>query len=102
MFYFLCIFAERKGTWNPLKAINLVQEDEFTDKDIRNYQAYKDMTYPLIPQANNKILEAKVWQMNQPAYMREAPEAKVSEVTWIVAAPAVKRVAWDGTFNMPL
>lgn len=102
MFYFLCIYAERKGTWNPFNPINVILEDEFTDKDIRNYQAYKDMNNWIIPRASNKIPEGKVWQMNQPAYMREAPEAKVSEVTWIVAAPAAKRVAWDGTFNMPL
>jgi hypothetical protein len=26
----------------------------------------------------------------------------VSEITWMVAAPSAKIVAWDGTFNMPL
>jgi hypothetical protein len=73
MFYFLCIFAERKAAWNPLYAFNQVLKDEFTDKEIRNYQAYQDMTNHILPNAANKVAEAKVWQMNQPAYMREAP-----------------------------
>lgn len=102
MFFALCIFAERKAAINPLKATSIVQEDEFTNKDIRNYQAYQDMTSPILPHASNKVMEAKVWQMNQPAYMREAPEAKMSEMTWILAPPSAKTVAWDGTFNMPL
>lgn len=102
MFFAFCMFAERKATINPLKAVNHVLVDEFTDKDIRNYQAYHDMTQPILPHASNKIPEAKVWQMNQPAYMREAPEAKVSEITWMLAPPTPRVVAWDGTFNMPL
>ena len=73
MFFAFCMYAERKGTINPFKAVNQIVRDEFTDKDIRNYQAYQDMTNPIVPHASNKIPEAKVWQMNQPAYMREAP-----------------------------
>jgi hypothetical protein len=102
MFFAFCMYAERKGTINPFAPIHQVQEDEYLHKDVRNYQAFQDMTNPLIPHASNKIPEAKVWQMNQPAYMREAPEAKISELTWMVAAPTPKAVAWDGTFNMPL
>ena len=102
MFFAFCMYAERKGTINPLSSVYQVVRDEFTDKDIRNYQAYHDMTTPIVPHASNKIPEAKVWQMNQPAYMREAPEAKAADITWMVAAPTPKVVAWDGTFNMPL
>lgn len=102
MFFAFAMFAERKGSINPMAPVYQVLRDEFTDKDIRNYQAYHDMTHPILPHASNKISEAKVWQMNQPAYMRETPEAKIAELTWIVAAPTPKTVAWDGTFNMPL
>jgi hypothetical protein len=79
-----------------------ILEDEFTDKEIRNYVAYHDMTNPILPTSDNKISEAKVWQLNQPAYMRECPQAKVGEITQLIASPTAKVVAWDGTFNMPL
>jgi len=36
------------------------------------------MANPIIPNADNKIPEAKLWQLNQPAYMRECPQAKMS------------------------
>ena len=102
MIFALAMYAERKGTVYPFQPWTVVQRDEFTDKDIRNYQAYQDMTRPILPHASNKIPEGKVWQLNQPAYMREVPEAKLSEIPWIVSAPEKKVVAWDGTFNMPL
>ena len=102
MVFFFAMYAERHGSLNPFKPYYQLVRDEFTDKDIRNYQAYHDMTSFIIPTANNKISEAKLWQLNQPAYMREVPEAKASELTWMVAAPKQKNVAWDGTFNMPL
>jgi hypothetical protein len=102
MFFAICIYHERKGNLNPFQPVIQVLRDEFTDKDIRNYQAYVDMTNPIIPHASNKIPEAKVWQMNQPAYMRECPEAKLSEITGIIVSPTSRLVAWDGTFNMPL
>jgi len=60
------------------------------------------MANPIIPTSNNKIPEGKVWQMNQPAYMRECPQAKLGEITNILHSPTPKVVAWDGTFNMPL
>eukprot|EP00178_Gracilaria_changii_P010447 TRINITY_DN3041_c0_g1_i1.p1 TRINITY_DN3041_c0_g1~~TRINITY_DN3041_c0_g1_i1.p1 ORF type:complete len:124 (-),score=11.30 TRINITY_DN3041_c0_g1_i1:35-406(-) len=102
MVFAFAMFAERHGSVNPLKPVYHLVEDEFTDKDIRNYQAYEDMTNYIIPSANNKIPEAKIWQLNQPAYLRECPEAKAPELTWMLAPPAQKTVAWDGTFNMPL
>ena len=102
MIFALAMYYERKGTLNPLQPKNVVLKDEFTNKDIRNYRAYTDMTSPIIPHASNKIPEAKIWQMNQPAYLREAPEIKISEVTQILGGPTPKVVAWDGTFNMPL
>ena len=40
MFFAFAMFAERKGSINPFKALHQVVKDEFTDKDIRNYQAY--------------------------------------------------------------
>ena len=102
MFFGYCMLLERKGSVNPLNELHLIARDEFTDKDLRNYQAYSDMAHPIIPHSSNKIPESKVWQLNQPAYMREAPEAKIGELAWMVAAPQPKVVAWDGTFNMPL
>ena len=102
MFFALAMYHERNGTLNPLHSAKIVLNDEFTNKDIRNYQAYTDMTNPLIPHANNKIPESKVWQMNQPAYMREYPAAKLDDIVQIVAPAASRVVAWDGTFNMPL
>ena len=73
-------YAARHGTLVPFWIKHNLQKDEFTDKDIRNYTAYNDMNCPLIPTADNKIPEAKVWQLNQPAYMREYPAAKISEI----------------------
>ena len=102
MFFAFSMWLERHNSLNPLTACYRVVKDEFTDKDIRNYQAYQDMTRYIIPHASNKMPEAKVWELNQPAYMREAPEAKISELTWMLAHPTPKTVAWDGTFNMPL
>ena len=55
MFYALAIYYERNGTINPFTPTKQLVRDEFTDKDIRNYQAYTDMTQPIIPAANNKI-----------------------------------------------
>ena len=87
MFFAAAMYYERKGTFNPFAPYANVIRDEFTDKDIRNYQAYTDMTQPIIPSANNKIPEGKLWQLNQPAYMRECPEAKLGEISWMLAAP---------------
>ena len=102
MFFAFSMFYERKNSLNPFNPLHLIQEDEFTNKDIRNYQAYFDMNHIIVPHSSNKIPESKVWQMNQPAYLREAPEAKIGELPWIIASPQAKVVAWDGTFNMPL
>jgi len=62
------------------------------------------MTARILPSADNKIPEGKVWQLNQPAYMRECPQAKISEIgnMFNFTGPNSKVVAWDGTFNMPL
>lgn len=102
MFFAAAMYYERHGSFNPFHSFTQVLEDEFTNKEIRNYQAYSDMTQPIIPNANNKIQEAKVWQLNQPAYLRECPEIKLGELGSMFAAPTPKVVAWDGTFNMPL
>lgn len=102
MFFAAAMYYERKGTFNPFAPYAQVIKDEFTDKEIRNYQAYDDMTKPIIPAANNKIPEGKLWQLNQPAYMRECPEAKLGELGTLFGGPTPKVVAWDGTFNMPL
>jgi hypothetical protein len=102
MFFALAIYNERKGTLDLFRPFHPILKDEFTDKDIRNYQAYADMTHPVIPHATNKIPEAKIWQLNQPAYMREAPEIKISELVQVWLPPAKKVIAWDGTYNMPL
>jgi len=87
MIFALAMYHERKGTLNIFSPNFYVLKDEFTDKNIRNYQAYVDMNNPLIPHASNKIPEAKVWQLNQPAYMREAPEIKLSELAQIWLPP---------------
>lgn len=102
MMLFAGAWAVRTGSFNPFNPTFHLKRDEFTDKDIRNYQAYQDMTGPIIPNANNKIAEAKLWQLNQPAYMREVPEAKVSEVGTLFTSHTPKTVAWDGSWNMPL
>lgn len=102
MIFALAMYHERKGTLNIFSPNFYVLKDEFTDKNIRNYQAFVDMTNPIIPHASNKIPEGKVWQLNQPAYLREAPEAKLSEIAQIWLPPTERVVAWDGTFNMPL
>lgn len=73
MFLALGIFHERRGTINIFAPNYSLQRDEYTDKDIRNYTVYTDMNNPIIPAANNKIPEGKLWQLNQPAYMRECP-----------------------------
>ena len=78
MFAFLAGWTSRTGSILPFYANFRIQKDEFTDKDIRNYTVYTDMSEPIILSADNKIPEAKVWQLNQPAYMREYPSAKVS------------------------
>ena len=102
MFIALAMYYERKGTLNIFAPAANILKDEFTDKDIRNYQAYTDMNNPIIPSSNNKIPESKIWQLNQPAYLRECPQAKLGEISHMVASPTPKVVAWDGTFNMPL
>jgi hypothetical protein len=55
MFFVAAMYYERKGTFNPFVSNAEILKDEFTDKEIRNYQAYTDMTHPIIPTANNKI-----------------------------------------------
>lgn len=73
MFFAFSMYYERKNSLNPFTPLNLIIEDEFTDKDIRNYQAYTDMNQLIVPHSSNKMPESKVWQLNQPAYLREAP-----------------------------
>jgi hypothetical protein len=87
MFFALAMYYERKNSFNIFKPYVQIIRDEFTDKDIRNYTAYSDMQNPIIPSANNKIPESKLWQLNQPAYMRECPEAKIGEIGTLFGAP---------------
>ena len=102
MFVALAMYMERKGNLNHFAPQVQILKDEFTDKDIRNYTVYGDVTRPIVPTADNKISEGKVWQLNQPAYMRECHQAKMSEIPQVIINPTPKVVAWDGTFNMPL
>jgi len=77
MFIAFAMYLERKTNPNPFNPRLNILKDEFTDKDIRNYTAYQDMTQPIIPNSDNKIQEGKLWQLNQPAYMRECHQAKM-------------------------
>jgi hypothetical protein len=45
------------------------------------------MSRVIIPKANNKISEAKVWELNQPAYMREHPAGKLNEIGSLFIPP---------------
>jgi hypothetical protein len=61
MIFALAMYHERKGTLNIFAPNFYVLKDEFTDKNIRNYQAYVDMTNTIIPPSSTKIPEAKIW-----------------------------------------
>ena len=80
-----------------------VRPDKWSYKHLRNYQAYEDHFVKAIPSLDNRVPEARLWQMNQPGYLRPTP-AKYLEtgLTVMLAPPKEKEVSWDGTWNMPL
>jgi hypothetical protein len=56
----------------------------------------------VVPQNYNKLTEARLWKLSQPAYLRATPERFPLTAVNALFGGDSKKVAWDGTFNMPL
>lgn len=102
MIAFASKVAETTGNPFTLRSKMYAVEDEWTNKEIRNYDVYNDNRYEVIPNHYNKLPESTVWKMNQPAYMRSLPQKYLGKATDLFFGPSEKTVAWDGTWNMPL
>ena len=86
--------------WVLAKPVTTVP-DRWTNKDIKNYQAYKDHVEKKIPNLENRLPEKRVWELAQPGYMRYTPERYVGTAMSSVFLER-RPIAWDGTWNMPL
>ena len=51
-----------------------IAEDRWKDKDVRNYQIYHDTINRTIPTENNRLPERRVWELNQPGFLRPTPD----------------------------
>ena len=99
MLFFLNKVLKTSG-WLLHKDVTVVP-DRWSYKDIKNYQAYKDHLTKVIPNVDNRLPERRVWELEQPGYMKHTPERYLGSA---MTAPFVSRqpIAWDGTWNMPL
>jgi hypothetical protein len=101
MICFMAKVAETTGNPFTLRADYWAVEDDWTHKDLRNYDVFQDNRYEVIPNHYNKIPEHTVWKMNQPGYMRSMPQKYLGKAMGVFTNSS-KTVAWDGTWNMPL
>ena len=100
MIAFMAKIAETTRNPFTLKADYIGVEDDWTNKELRNYDVYQDNRYEVIPNHYNKLPEQTVWKMNQPAYMKNLPQKYLGKATQVFNSD--RKVAWDGTWNMPL
>ena len=103
MFVFIAKMGETYTMPFPWQqGILSVAPDVWSHKDVRNYGAYTDSHTQVIPRNQNKLSESRVWQMAQPGFLRWTPERSPFTAHQVIFRPEHKRVAWDGTWNMPL
>lgn len=74
----MLVFLSKMGaTYGHALSFNGKQhavEDRWSWKDIKNYEAFQDSRFQIIPQNYNKLDEARLWKLSQPAYLRYSPE----------------------------
>jgi len=102
MFVFLAKMSETYTIPFSTRGIISAVWDPWTAKDVRNYGAFTDSKTQVIPSNNNKLSEARLWQVSQPGYLRFTPERSALTAHQVIFRPEERSVAWDGTWNMPL
>jgi hypothetical protein len=102
MFVFVAKMAETYTIPLSMTGIITAVNDPWTSKDVRNYGAFTDSHTQVIPRNQNKLSEARLWQLSQPGYLRWTPERASLTAHQVFFRPEFKNVAWDGTWNMPL
>ena len=102
MFVFIAKMAETYTVPLSLQGIISAVPDIWTAKDIKNYSAFNDSHVQVIPNNNNKLSEARLWKVSQPGFLRFTPERASLTAHQVIFRPEQRRVAWDGTWNMPL
>ena len=73
MFVFLAKMADTYSLPFSFRGIMTAVRDQWTSKDIRNYGAFQDSRIQVIPSNNNKLSEARLWQISQPGFLRFTP-----------------------------
>jgi hypothetical protein len=74
MFVYVAKMAETYTIPLSLNGIMTAVYDPWTSKDIRNYSAFTDSHTQVIPRHQNKLSEARLWQLSQPGYLRWTPQ----------------------------
>lgn len=70
MLFFFAKVIKTTPLTNPVT----IASDPWSFKDLKNYQAYYDHNHKVIPTLNNRLPEHRLWQLNQPGYLRSTPE----------------------------
>ena len=88
MIVFFAKVAETSGNPLTLRANWQAVEDEWTNKDLRNFDIYDDNRFRVIPNHYNKLPEATAWKMNQPGYMKSMPQKYLGKTCLLYTSPS--------------
>lgn len=89
MFYFFAKVAE-----TGLKGFYAVP-DEYTQKSIKNYAAWKTHHFRTPPTLDGKLPEEALWKMNQPGYLSYTPQYFINTAfSSLVFSPPKTIVEW--------
>jgi hypothetical protein len=100
MFFFLSKVMHTSG-WLIGNGVTRAPDD-WSFKEYKNYQAWKDWNIHSIPTHENRLPEERVWQLAQPAFMKRTHNSSIESGHTVLFPPKTTNVTWDGTWNMPL
>lgn len=77
-----------------MKGIYVVN-DEYTNKEIKNYGAYQTFLRNTAPTLDGKLPEEALWKMNQPGFLRYTPHLFLgTSFSAFLLDPPAKSVEW--------
>ena len=94
MIFYMGVVANSGGTMGTFRSQLWGVEDEWTAKDIRNYDCFNDSRCEVIPNNYNKLPEATAWKMAQPPYMSHTPEKYLMSQFNVFFPKERKTVQW--------
>ena len=75
-----------------LKGFYIV-EDEWTNKDVKNYGVYNTLRYRTPPSLDNRLPEEALWKLNQPGFLKDSGRYVDTAINHLLGSKE-KMVAW--------